>query len=394
MIYLDHNATTPILPEVQDTLQKLYLEEYGNPSSPYLLGRRARDLLEESRSRLADLLGVKAAELIFTSGGSEGNNMVLRQLLFLEKPGHLIVSAVEHPSVLETANWLSRKKNLDLSILPVDQTGKVKPETLEASIQPNSCMVSVMAANNETGTIQPFREMARIARNAGVDFHSDCVQYAGKLDLNLASSGLDYATLTAHKMGGPKGIGLLYIREGSQLFPLISGGGQERSLRAGTENVALACAFAESLDWFSSHRSKLENQWLSYRKHLLQQLQDLEIFFLLGDPETNLPNTLNLGFRGISAESLLICLDLDGIAVSTGSACSSGALEASHVLLAMGCSHQEAKSSLRISMGWNTTEEEIDQLANRLVHHVQRLKPISGKSSSPTRSITEMLEES
>ena len=174
----------------------------------------------------------------------------------------------------------------------------------------------------------------------------------------------------------------------------ISGGGQERSLRAGTENVALACAFAESLDWFSSHRSKMENQWLSYRKHLLQQLQDLEIFFLLGDLETNLSNTLNLGFRGISAESLLICLDLDGIAVSTGSACSSGALEASHVLLAMGCSHQEAKSSLRISMGWNTTEEEIDQLANRLVHHVQRLKPISGKSSSPTRSITEMLEES
>ena len=377
MIYLDHNATTPLLPEVQDTMEERFQNEYGNPSSPYLIGRQARDLLEESRNRLATLLGVKASELIFTSGGSEGNNMVLRQLLFREEPGHLIVSAVEHPSVLETAKWISRKESLSLSILPVDQTGKVFPKVLENNIRPDTCMISVMAANNETGTIQPFQDLAQIARNAGIDIHSDCVQYAGKCDLNLETSGLDYATLTAHKIGGPKGIGLLYIRDGSRFFPLISGGGQERNLRAGTENIAFACAFAESLEWFSSHREKLNQQWRGFKMMILQKLQELEVFFLLGDPESSLANTMNLGFQGISAESLLICLDLDKMAVSTGSACSSGAMEASHVLLAMGYSHQEAKSSIRISMGWNTSEEDILQLIEKLILHVQRLNPLS-----------------
>ncbi len=337
MIYLDHNATTPLLPQVKETLKELFGEEYGNPSSPYHTGRRARDLLEESRHRLAELLGAKPSELIFTSGGTEGNNMVLRQLLFREDPGHLLVSSVEHPSVLETAKWLTRKN---------------------------------------------IRELARIARERQVPFHSDCVQYAGKCELDLESSGLNYATLTAHKLGGPKGIGLLYIREGSPFSPLITGGGQERSLRAGTENVAMACAFAECFEWFCSNRSELESRWLGLRKKFLDSLEEVEHCFLLGTSDESLPNTLNLGFQGISAESLLICLDLDGIAVSSGSACSSGAMEASHVLLAMGYSHEQAKSSLRISMGWNTSEEDIEELSRQLIHHVKRLTPISGKSDS------------
>ena len=382
MIYLDHNATTPLLPQVKETLKELFGEEYGNPSSPYLTGRRARDLLEESRHRLAELLGAKPSELIFTSGGSEGNNMVLRQLLFREDPGHLLVSSVEHPSVLETAKWLTRKNNLSLGILPVDQSGKVLEASMEVAAQPETCLISVMAANNETGTVQPFRELARIARERQVPFHSDCVQYAGKCELDLESSGLNYATLTAHKLGGPKGIGLLYIREGSPFSPLITGGGQERSLRAGTENVAMACAFAECFEWFCSSRSELENRWLALKKKLLDSLEDVEHCFVLGTPDESLPNTLNLGFQGISAESLLICLDLDGIAVSSGSACSSGAMEASHVLLAMGYSHEQAKSSLRISMGWNTSEEDIEELSRQLIHHVKRLTPISGKSDS------------
>ena len=178
MIYLDHNATTPLLPQVKETLKELFGEEYGNPSSPYQTGRRARDLLEESRHRLAELLGAKPSELIFTSGGSEGNNMVLGQLLFREDPGHLLVSSVEHPSVLETAKWLTRKNNLSLGILPVEQSGKVPVASMEPAVQPETCFISVMAANNETGTVQPFRELARIARERQVPFHSDCVQYA------------------------------------------------------------------------------------------------------------------------------------------------------------------------------------------------------------------------
>ena len=373
IIYLDHNATTPLVPNVLDRMHKVYAKDYGNPSSPHQLGRRARDLLEDARERLAALLDTEPRELIFTSGGSEGNNAVLRQLLFQKKQTHLVVSAIEHPSILETARCLTQKKNLKLTVLPVDRGGRVSMENLKSIIRPETRLVSLMAANNETGVLQPIQEIASFCYDHGVSVHSDCVQFAGKKELKLGQYGLDYATLTAHKIGGPKGVGLLYVRGGADLHPLISGGGQERRWRAGTESIALACGYAEAMKWFVEHRQSLEKNWQVCTGFFLQQLNELDQFFLFAEPEDSLPNTLNLGFRGLNTESLLISLDLEGFAVSSGSACSSGAMEASHVLLAMGYSHEEAKSSLRVSMGWNTTIKDMEKFSARLFYHVRRL---------------------
>ncbi|MDG1488271.1 MAG: cysteine desulfurase family protein [SAR324 cluster bacterium] len=373
-IYLDHNATSPLLPEVSAAMAEVEHLAFANPSSPHWAGRDARILLEDSREKLAQALGTKPQEIFFTSGGSESNNTVLRQLLMTSGEKHIISSSVEHPSVLETCRILAEQQNIQFTELAVDSSGTLAPNDLSAAIRPETELISLISANNETGKLQSIEELTKISQQQQIPFHTDLVQAFGKIECDLSTSGIDYATATAHKLGGPRGIGLLYVREGAPFQSLISGGKQERARRAGTENVTLAVGFAKAVEWYLKNQSKLNEQYFKYRQSVLEEIAKLEKIFINTDLENSLPNTLNFGCHGISAESLLISLDMDGVAVSTGSACSSGAMEASHVLLAMGISRAEAKSSLRISWGWSTSSEDIDYFCARLTHHILRLQ--------------------
>ena len=373
-IYLDHNATSPLLPEVENAMNEVAEQAFANPSSPHWAGRNAKFLLEEARDSLANSLGAKSQEIIFTSGGSESNNTVLRQLVMNSGEQHLITSAVEHPSVLETCRILAGQPNIQFTELAVDSSGKVEPEKLREVLRPETSLISVMTANNETGNLQPVEELSKIAQENKIPFHTDLVQAYGKIQLDLSLSGVNFASATAHKLGGPCGIGLLYVKQGTAFESLISGGKQERVRRAGTENVVLAVGFAKAVEWYLENQLSLRDRFSKFRDLILNKIEKTKGIFLNTDLENSMPHTLNFGCHNISAESLLISLDLDGIAVSTGSACSSGAMEASPVLLAMGLSRAEAKSSLRVSWGWSTTEADIDFFCRRLTFHIQRLQ--------------------
>ena len=373
-IYLDHNATSPLLPEVENVMSEVAQQTFANPSSPHWAGRNARFLLEEARDNLANSLGVKSQEILFTSGGTESNNTVLRQLLMNSAEQHLIVSAVEHPSVLETCRILGGQPNIQFTELAVDSSGKVEPGKLREALRPETSLISVMTANNETGNIQPVEELSKIAQENKIPFHTDLVQAYGKMQLDLSLSKVNFASATAHKLGGPCGIGLLYVKQGTALESLISGGKQERVRRAGTENVVLAVGFAKAVEWYLGNQSSLRDRFSKFRDLILNEINKIKGIFLNTDLENSMPHTLNFGCNNVSAESLLISLDLDGIAVSTGSACSSGAMEASPVLLAMGLSRAEAKSSLRVSWGWSTTEADIVFFCQRLTFHILRLQ--------------------
>ncbi len=373
-IYLDHNASSPLLPSANAAMSEIEHLAFANPSSPHWAGREAMIILEESREKLAEALGTQPNEILFTSGGSESNNTILRQLLSNFKEKHIISSAVEHPSVVETCRILAEHKNIQFTDLSVDSKGGLNAENLISAIRPETALISIIIANNETGKIQSIEELTKIARQYQIPFHTDLTQAFCKIELDLGKLGIDYATASAHKIGGPKGIGLLYIKEGTPFESLITGGKQERSRRAGTENVILAVGFANAVEWYLKNLTKLRNSYLKFRQSILDEIAKLDGIFINTDIKNSLPNTLNFGCTGISAESLLISLDLDGIAVSTGSACSSGAMEASHVLLAMGLSHREAKSSLRVSWGWSTTTAEIDFFCERLSYHILRLQ--------------------
>ena len=373
-IYLDHNATSPLLPEVAIIMNELAHKSFANPSSPHWAGREARNLLEESRECLANSLGVKPREIFFTSGGSESNNSVLRQLLMTQEEKHLICSAVEHPSIIETCKIIANLPNIECSIIGVDSSGRISTEDLLSAICPETVLISIISANNETGNIQQLEEFCKISKEKNIPFHTDLVQSFCKINLNLNNMGVNYATVTAHKIGGPRGIGLLYVKDETPFNSLISGGKQERVRRAGTENVILAVGFSKAVEWFINNQSKLQENFFKFRKIIIDKISKHDEIFINTDLENSLPHTLNFGVRGISAESILISLDLDGIAVSSGSACSSGSLEASPVLLAMGISRSDAKSSLRISCGWSTTRKEIDYFCDRLTHHILRIK--------------------
>ena len=373
IVYLDYNATAPPLPEVIEAMVEISKHHFGNPSSPHRAGREAKAVLENDRKTIAEILDLPKEDLVFTSGGSESNNTVLRQLLLKGTPQHLIVSQIEHPSILNTCHFLEQTSNIQVSYLPVDSRGIVEPDTLRAEIRSETSLISIMTANNETGVLQPISDLASIALEHEIPFHTDSVQALGKVPVHWNIPGVCYATITAHKIGGPKGIGLLYVKQGTQLEPLISGGKQERVYRAGTESVMLSHGFAKALQWNMAHFEEMQTAWGSFRSQILSRIQSMEGFFLNGLGAPILANTFNFGFEGLSAESLLIALDLEGIAVSTGSACSSGALEASHVLLAMGYSKKKSKSCLRVSMGWRTSQNDIDVFLERLHFHVKRL---------------------
>lgn len=376
-VYLDYNATAPMLPVVWERMAAAARHIPGNASSPHGFGQEARALLEERRVQLAGALGFGAREIVFNSGGSEANNTVLRGLAELPRPVHLVTSPIEHPSVLRCAEWLERQ-GVAVSYLPVDGEGRVVPEAVGELVKPETRVLSVMAANNETGVVQPLEALGRIVsgldRETPILLHTDAVQAFGRIPLHVADWGFAAATVTAHKLGGPKGIGALACRGSHELLPLVLGGGQERGKRAGTESILLVEGFLAAVEWVWGHTDELVARLTGFRNRLAELAAGIDGFFLNGAGAERLPNTLNLGFEGVSAESLVTALDLEGIAVSSGSACSSGAIEPSHVLQAMSLPPERVAASVRISMGHGTTAEDVERCAEALRKQVARIR--------------------
>ncbi|MCH8842685.1 MAG: cysteine desulfurase [SAR324 cluster bacterium] len=378
LVYLDYNATALLLPAAAERMMAAARDTPGNASSPHRFGQNARSLLERDRARLARFLAFDRREVIFTSGGSEGNNTVLHWLADLGEPAHLITSPIEHPSILRTCEWL-QTRGVAVSYLPVDREGRVIAEGVADLIRPETRVVSVMAANNETGVIQPLANLVRAVRAAQGDnkpilIHTDAVQAFGRIPLPLGDWGIDAATITAHKLGGPKGIGALAIRDGWPIPPLIHGGRQERDRRAGTESVFLVEGFLAAAEYLSAESAGMMARIAGLRDRLIAALSGCEGFFVVGAAAERLPNTANVGFEGVSAQSLVVAMDLEGIAVSAGSACSSGSIEPSHVLRAMGLPETQINSALRISLGPGTTENHIARCTEVILRQAQRMR--------------------
>lgn len=376
MLYLDHAATTPCRPEVTEAMLPFFTQTFGNPSSVHGVGQEARSALDSARDRVARLLGAKAEEIVFTGGGTEADNLVLIGA-FLQQKGrknHLITTAAEHHAVLHTAEWL-RELGADVTVLPVDREGRVSADDIRNAITPHTFLVSVMAANNEIGTLYPVSEIGAVCRERGVLFHTDAVQWAGALPLNVAELNADFVVLTAHKFYGPKGTGLLYARRGARFKALLHGGGQERNRRPGTENVAGAVGLARALELAMAELPEGGPRITALRDRLIEQvLQRIPEACLNGPRHDRLPNNTNFSFPGAESDLLVLNLDLEGIACSSGSACTAGAIEPSHVLRALGLSHARLMSAVRLSLGRGTTEEEIDQAVDTLERVVRRLR--------------------
>ena len=366
--YFDHNATTPVSPEVFQAMAPLLTEVFGNASSIHQFGQDARRVLDNARRSVAAMLGAKAEEVVFTSGGTEADNLAIFGV-----PGHVIATTAEHPAVLQAAAQVP-----SATFVPVDHRGLVDPEAVRAAIRPDTRLISVMHVNNELGVIQPIEEIARIARAAGVLMHSDGVQAIGKIPVNVRGLGVDLYSVSAHKIYGPKGVGALYARKGTALRPLLYGGPHERKLRAGTENVPGAAGLGRAAEWVEeSSAAEIRRQEL-LRDRLEQGiLSRVAGVHVNGAGAQRIGNTSNLRFDGIDSEPLLIALDLKGFAVSSGSACSSGATEPSHVLAAIGLTREQARSSVRFSLGRSNTVEQIDALIAAVADVVARLRKLA-----------------
>ncbi len=377
-IYLDHNATTPPAPEVVDAMTRALRDDFGNASSIHAFGQRAKAAVDEARSEVARLIGAEPGDLVFTAGGTESDNLALRGVIgaAVGARRRLVTTGIEHEAVVNTAAALARG-GCPVTTLPVGSSGVVDPAALADRLADDAALVSVMLANNETGVVQPVAELARIAHTRGAAFHTDAVQAAGKMPVDVAALGVDLLSLAAHKFGGPKGAGALWMRRGTTLAGVITGGRQERNRRAGTENVPAIVGFGVA--------AGLARRRLAADAAKVAALRDrLEAGILASVPRTvvngagvaRVPNTTNIAFEGVEAESLLIGLDLEGIAVSTGSACSSGTLEPSHVLRAMGLPHGRVQSSIRFSLGPTTTDEEIGAVLEVVPRVVERLRKV------------------
>jgi cysteine desulfurase len=379
-IYLDHNATTQIHPEVVKEMLPFLKETFGNPSSIHWFGQNAHRAIDQARQRVAELIHANPEEIVFTSGGTESNNHALRGVLlaYSNKGNHIITSSIEHQAVLSPCKYLE-KCGFKVTYLPVDQYGIIDLEAVKQAITKNTVLISVMFANNEIGTIQPIKELAKIAKENGVILHTDAVQAVGKIPIDVQTLDVDLLSFSAHKFNGPKGIGALYIRQGTKVTPLIFGGHHERGRRAGTENVSGIVGFGKACEIAAKD---LKENKIIYIKKLRDKLHQgitsrIEEVFLNGHPEMRLPNTLNMSFAFVEGESMVMNLDLMGIAVSTGSACTSGTLEPSHVLTAIGCGPERAHSSLRFSLGKDNTEEEINIVIDTLEEIITKLRKMS-----------------
>ncbi|UCF88617.1 MAG: cysteine desulfurase NifS [bacterium] len=381
-IYLDHNATTPVRQEVRDKMLPFYGELFGNPSSAHSFGQEVKVPLEEARQRIAGQLGASTAQIVFTSGGTESDNYAIKGVAFAAEKGHIITALTEHPAVLQTVSWLA-KKGFDATYLEVDSKGLVDPDDLRKALRPDTILVSIMHVNNEVGTIQPIEELGAITREAGVYFHTDAVQSFGKLPTNVDELNVDLLSVAAHKIYGPKGVGALYIRKGTRIDPLIIGGAQEKRRRSGTENIAGIVGFGEAIVLAEAEREEVYERLTLLRQKLVQGIGErIPEVVINGDPERNFPSTVSASVSHVEGESLLLSLDMEGIAVSTGSACSSGSLEPSHVLVAMGIDTVLAQGTLRFSMGRGTTQAEIGYLLDVFPPIVERLRKMSPLSAS------------
>jgi cysteine desulfurase len=368
VIYADNAATTRISDSVFEKMLPFLREQYGNASSQYSLGVKSKHAIEFARIQVASAIGANASEITFTSGGSEANNWVLRCIAetYLSEPIHIITSSIEHHSVLNTCKSLE-KTGVGITYLPVNSKGQIDVSDIEAAIKPNTKIVSVMLANNEIGTIQPILEIGRLLRDKGVLFHTDAVQAVGHIPVDVSDLYVDFLTASAHKFNGAKGVGILYIRSGLKISPLVYGGKQERGIRAGTENVAgivsAGYAIEEKLEKMATEKTRLRNMVSDTVNSIKGKIPTVRVN---GDSYCCLPGTLNLGFDGVSGEALMHLLDLKGICVSTSSACTSGKDEPSHVLLALGQTEQQAKSAIRISYGENNSESDVAEIVKAI----------------------------
>jgi len=379
VIYLDNAATTKVAGEVVEAMLPYFTENYGNPSSVYSFASKNKEAITTQREIIADALGAKANEIYFTAGGSESDNWALKATAeaYKDKGNHIITTKIEHHAILHTSEYLE-KNGFEVTYLDVDENGMVRLEDLKAAIRPTTILISVMFANNEIGTIEPIKEIGAIAKEYGILFHTDAVQAFGQVPINVDECNIDMLSASGHKLNGPKGIGFLYIRKGVKIRSFVHGGGQERKRRAGTENVpgivGIGTATARAIRTMEE-RTKKEAELRDYL--ISRVLEEVPYTKLNGHPEKRLPNNANFSFRFIEGESLLIMLDMKGICASSGSACTSGSLDPSHVLLAIGLPHEIAHGSLRLTLSEETTKEEIDYVVESIKEIVTKLRNMS-----------------
>src|SRR5208283_4423722 len=387
-VYLDNNATTPLLPEVLEAMRPYFAERFGNASSIHHHGQETRAAVERSRESVAALLGCRASEIVFTSGGTEADNLAVFGVA--QAGDHIITSTIEHHAVLNACRHLE-EKGFEVTYIPVEKRGVVDPADVRRALRPNTKLICIMFANNETGVVQPVAEIGKIAAEAGVYFHTDAVQAVGKIPVHVEEIGCDLLTVSAHKLHGPQGVGALYVRKGTELEPVQDGGRHERSRRAGTENVPGIVGLGKAAELALAGLERGDDQKMAeLRNRLERELLRIEVSGVNGACENphptqtarcaghpRVPNTTNIYFEGIDGEALVIALDLKGLAVSTGAACSSGAIEPSHVLMAMGLGRDRAKASIRLSLGKQNTEEDVDFALGLIPETVARLRDLS-----------------
>ena len=381
LIYLDNAATTRTAPEVVEAMLPYFSELYGNPSSVYEFSQKSREAVTKARETIAKSLGARTEEIYFTAGGSESDNWALKAAAeaYQGKGNHIITTKIEHHAVLHTGQWLE-KQGCEVTYLDVDENGTVKLEELKKAIRPTTILISIMFANNEIGTIQPVKEIGEIAREHGILFHTDAVQAFGQLPINVDELNIDMLSSSAHKLNGPKGIGFLYIRKGVKIRSFLHGGAQERKRRAGTENVPGIVGYGAAVERAMRTMEERTAKERVLRDYLIDRiLREVPYTRLNGHRQNRLPNNANFSFQFIEGESLLIMLDMEGICGSSGSACTSGSLDPSHVLLAIGLPHEIAHGSLRFSLGEDTTKEDLDYVVDRLkgiVEHLRAMSPL------------------
>ncbi|WP_409228386.1 cysteine desulfurase NifS [Gudongella sp. SC589] len=379
MIYMDHSATTPVKKEVLQEMLPYFSEFYGNPSSVYQLSSKSKLAIDKAREQVAKGIGAKKNEIYFTGGGSESDNWAIKGIAYRhkEKGNHIITTKIEHHAVLHTCEYL-QKQGFEVTYLDVDQYGMVNLQELEKAIKDNTILISIMFANNEIGTVQPIKEIGEIARKHKVLFHTDAVQAVGSIEIDVNEMNIDLLSMSAHKLYGPKGVGALYIRQGTKIDPLIAGGAQERNKRAGTENIAGIVGTGKAVELAYEHLEENNKKLVALRERLIRGIQDnIPHVRLNGHPEKRLPGNVNFCFQFIEGEALLLSLDMVGVAGSSGSACTSGSLDPSHVLLSIGLPHEIAHGSLRLSLGLSNTEEEVDYVVEQLEGIVERLRKMS-----------------
>lgn len=384
-IYFDHSATTPVLPEVVEAMLPCFTEHFGNASEPHLPGREAKKLLETSREAIARAMRAQPEEIIFTSGGTESDNLALKGVAeaLSKKGNHIITSSIEHPAIGNTCKYLQRR-GFEITYVPVDKYAIVDPDDVAAAITDRTTLISIMHANNVVGSIQPIAEIGKIARERGIIFHTDAVQSFGTLETDVAELNVDLMSMSSHKLHGPKGVGALYIQKGTKLTPQMQGGEHERRRRAGTENVPGIVGFAKAVEIAMAEREEKVERLEELRKYLVAGvLERIEEVSYNGHSEKRLPGNANFSFKYIEGESVVLQLDMVGIAVSSGSACASASLEPSHVLLAMGLTAEDAHGSLRVTMGRSNTKEEVDyflEVLPEVVGKLRRMSPLYAQS--------------